>query len=280
MFADRFTDCVWCTLNPSGITTYIQGGGLKESSEGGMARWKVREPVCMYVCVYIAVFWLFLFCDWSVFPLAVCPSINPRGMSRCRSFLLLMQVAAVRRVVNLVWVKFNAWAIPISQLRAVACRSCVLAALLAKLLRWNESTDVPLDPSPTDEVAFGSNGGAAHASTMMSIPPVPPRAPPMYITPMSTRAQPMDIPPMPTRAPPVPPEGEEHVDIFGNPYGESYEEWFLRECRNIQPFYPLPCLLGNVRGQESSNEDTPNEQPQRRGRSVGWSAGEWLYQMD
>ena len=178
----------------------------------------------MYVCVYIAVFWLLLVCDWSVFPLAVCPSINPRGMSRCRSFLLLMQVAAVRRVVNLVWVKFNAWAIPISQLRAVACRSCVLAALLAKLLRWNESTDVPLDPSPTDEVAFGSNGGAAHASTMMSIPPVPPRAPPMYITPMSTRAQPMDIPPMPTRAPPVPPEGEEHVDIFGNPYGESYEE--------------------------------------------------------
>ena len=193
---------------------------------------------------------------------------------------MLMQVAAVRHVVNLVWVKFNAWAIPISQLRAVAARRGVLAALLAKLLRWNESTDVPLDPSPTDEVAFGSNGGAAHASTMMSIPPVPPRAPPMYITPMSTRAQPMDIPPMPTRAPPVPPEGEEHVDIFGNPYGESYEEWFLRECSNIPPFYPLPCLLGNVRRQESTNEDPPNEQPQRRGRSVGWSAGELLYQMD
>ena len=215
-------------------------------------------------------------------------------MPRWRSNWLLMQVAAARHVVNLVWVKFKAWAILISQLRAVAARRGVLAALLARahhgsahaklalrqLLRWSEFTDVPLDPSPTDEVAFGSTGGATHASTMMSIPPVPPRAPAMGIPPMPTRAQPMGIPPMPTRAPPMPPEGEEHVDLFGNPYSESYEEWFLRECSNIPPFYPLPCLLGNVRRQESTNEDPPNEQPQRRGHSVGWSAGEWLHQMD
>ena len=85
---DLFKDCY-----PFKLFWFVS---LSFLGKGGMARWKVREPVCMYVCVYIAVFWLFLFCDWSVFPLAVCPSINPRGMSRCRSFLLLMQVAAVR----------------------------------------------------------------------------------------------------------------------------------------------------------------------------------------